>query len=104
MIIIIEDDRGEVIARIPTDEGSRFEIVKKGYKITRYKRVLPRLKWQNGELRLIREVECPWQQEGEEHGKQTRIKALGEATYYEPEGSKELDGGVGRDDTTPEWK
>ena len=62
MIIVVEDDKGEVIARIPTDEGSRFEIIKKGYRVTRYKKSLPKLKWQNGKLMLVKDRLPMWQQ------------------------------------------
>ncbi len=92
MIIVVEDDKGEVIARIPTDEGSRFEIIKKGYRVTRYKKGLPKLKWNNGKLMLVRERVPLWQQGGQENA---GIEGMCKRSQYDTGRTEELDAGVG---------
>lgn len=54
MIVMVEDDQGEVIARICTDDkDSHFEIVKKGYHVSKYTDVMPGLKYANHKLQRI---------------------------------------------------
>lgn len=51
MVILVENEQGEVIARICTDtDRNHFEIVKKGYKVSKFTNAIPGLKYADHKL------------------------------------------------------